>query len=397
MRNFTKLRLWQLTDLTKVCYVDADTLVLQNIDDIFLAPAFSAALDNMSADERFTPERFQVPSFSLRTPLDEPARSYFNAGVMVLEPSASEFDALVAKLATWQPTRFAEQDLLNAYYVGRWNALPLSYNWGKPSFWLCPELCVFAALKVVHFSGRLKPWMRHYDGSWRVDQVALASPQERAAACGNGGPSDANLTRAVDCWWRAFQTVASAEHARSLCVARAKPALSRIPFVAETVAPKVLYVVHRFHPYPGGSENYVHWLATESADRGWHVTVLAGTNKGDQVCGRSGGRTRARACARRSSGAFFGEHAVQHAARCALHCIIATARSAASRCNGSHAFSPHLRARPAHARGRQRRRARSASRPTWAFWRRNASMPSSSTARGVRRRTNVSRCSRPAA
>lgn len=36
-------------------------------------------------------------------------------------------------------------------------------------------------------------------------------------------------------------------------------------------------------PYPGGSEFYVHWLATEAVERGWQVTVLAGCHKGDQV------------------------------------------------------------------------------------------------------------------
>ena len=25
-------------------------------------------------------------------------------------------------------------------YEGEWNALPISYNWGKPSFWLTPDL-----------------------------------------------------------------------------------------------------------------------------------------------------------------------------------------------------------------------------------------------------------------
>jgi hypothetical protein len=68
---------------------------------------------------------------------------------MVLEPSAEEYDAMLAELAAFEPSRFAEQDFLNEHYAGRWNALPLSFNWGKPSFWLCPpELCTFETLKV---------------------------------------------------------------------------------------------------------------------------------------------------------------------------------------------------------------------------------------------------------
>ena len=42
-----------------------------------------------------------------------------------------------------------------------------------------------------------------------------------------------------------------------------------------------LYVVHRYAPYPGGSENYVKNMAEETLIRGHNVTVLAGEHKGD--------------------------------------------------------------------------------------------------------------------
>ena len=44
---------------------------------------------------------------------------------------------------------------------------------------------------------------------------------------------------------------------------------------------KILYVVHRYAPYPGGSENYVRDMAEETVRRGHDVTVLAGEHKGD--------------------------------------------------------------------------------------------------------------------
>ena len=44
---------------------------------------------------------------------------------------------------------------------------------------------------------------------------------------------------------------------------------------------KILYVVHRYAPYPGGSENYVRDMAEETFSRGHDVTVLAGEHKGD--------------------------------------------------------------------------------------------------------------------
>mgnify|MGYP003345684677 CR=1 FL=1 len=44
---------------------------------------------------------------------------------------------------------------------------------------------------------------------------------------------------------------------------------------------KLLYVVHRYAPFPGGSENYVRDLAEESYRQGHDVTVFTGQHKGD--------------------------------------------------------------------------------------------------------------------
>ena len=44
---------------------------------------------------------------------------------------------------------------------------------------------------------------------------------------------------------------------------------------------KILYVVHRYAPYPGGSENYVRDMADETLSRGHEVAVFAGEHQGD--------------------------------------------------------------------------------------------------------------------
>lgn len=44
---------------------------------------------------------------------------------------------------------------------------------------------------------------------------------------------------------------------------------------------RILYVVHRYAPYPGGSENYVRNMAEETLSRGHEVWVLAGEHKGN--------------------------------------------------------------------------------------------------------------------
>jgi glycosyltransferase involved in cell wall biosynthesis len=44
---------------------------------------------------------------------------------------------------------------------------------------------------------------------------------------------------------------------------------------------KLCFVVHRYVPYPGGSEYYVQQMAEEALSRGHDVTVLAGEHKGN--------------------------------------------------------------------------------------------------------------------
>ena len=44
----------------------------------------------------------------------------------------------------------------------------------------------------------------------------------------------------------------------------------------------LLFVVHRYYPFPGGSEYFVQAMAEEAVGRGHSVTVLAGEHQGDQ-------------------------------------------------------------------------------------------------------------------
>ncbi|MGH9892852.1 MAG: hypothetical protein ACREA0_12850, partial [bacterium] len=65
-KTFTKLRAFGLANTSKIVLLDADTVVLRNIDDLFERPGFAAAPDF------FLPDRF-------------------NSGVMVVEPSPALF------------------------------------------------------------------------------------------------------------------------------------------------------------------------------------------------------------------------------------------------------------------------------------------------------------------
>ena len=99
---FTKLRAWELTDFGRVVVLDADTLVLQNIDDLFERPGFAAAPDF------FLPDRF-------------------NSGVMVVPPSKDTFDRMVAALAVAPSYDGGDQGFLNTFYSD-WYAMPAAHR-----------------------------------------------------------------------------------------------------------------------------------------------------------------------------------------------------------------------------------------------------------------------------
>ena len=140
---FTKLRGWELTDFERIVMLDADTLVLQNIDELFERTWFAAAPDFLLPDR-------------------------FNSGVMVLDPSKETFRKMISELAISGTYDGGDQGFLNTFYSD-WYAmpvqhrLPIGYNMahfiyaflrGHPS--LRGKLENEA--KVVHYMVQ-KPWL----------------------------------------------------------------------------------------------------------------------------------------------------------------------------------------------------------------------------------------------
>ncbi len=99
---FAKLRAWQLTEFDKVVLLDADTLVLQNIDELFLRPYFAAAPDFLMPDR-------------------------FNSGVMVLDPSEETFARMVEVLDKAPTYDGGDQGFLNTFFAD-WFAMPVAHR-----------------------------------------------------------------------------------------------------------------------------------------------------------------------------------------------------------------------------------------------------------------------------
>jgi len=207
MANFSKLRMWEFCDeYDKLVYLNSDVIPMQNIDDMFMAPHFSAAQDNMIPDDDFDAERCQAPGLLMKAPWQTKS-AYFNAGIFVFEPSLEELSEIMETLKHSKLSRYAEQDLLNEFYSGSWNMLPMSYNWGRANFFVNPEICPPAALKILHFSGPAKPWRRQADGSWPEAAYAKLSKHEVQQI------KDKNscFNQAVDRWWEVFHLMAGSE------------------------------------------------------------------------------------------------------------------------------------------------------------------------------------------
>jgi glycogenin glucosyltransferase len=106
--TFTKLHCWMLTQYRKCVFLDADCLVLQNVDELFERDEFSAAADVGWPD-------------------------CFNSGVFVFRPSESTYNALLSFALSTGSFDGGDQGLLNSFF-SNWSTgdssrrLPFTYN-----------------------------------------------------------------------------------------------------------------------------------------------------------------------------------------------------------------------------------------------------------------------------
>ncbi|CAN6724665.1 unnamed protein product [Malus baccata var. baccata] len=138
--NYSKLRVWQLTKYDKVIFIDADLLVLKNIDSVFVHPQLSAVGNN---------------------------KMLFNSGLMVVEPSNCMFEYLMRKTFKIESYNGGDQGFLNEIFTW-WHRLPWRLNalkcfeGPKAANHEMPE-----DLYALHYLG-FKPWVcyRDYDCNW---------------------------------------------------------------------------------------------------------------------------------------------------------------------------------------------------------------------------------------
>lgn len=169
--NFCKLRLWQLAEYERVVFIDADAIVLKNVDKLFGYPEFAAA-----------PNVYESLADFHR----------MNSGVFVARPSEATFERMLARLdapeAFWPRT---DQTFLQAFFPD-WHGLPVTMNMLQYVWFNLPGLWHWPSIGILHFqyekpwekdhpkADRLKPlidlWSAFYTGEGIPDIASLPGP-----------------------------------------------------------------------------------------------------------------------------------------------------------------------------------------------------------------------------
>ncbi|XP_038114505.1 proteoglycan 4 isoform X8 [Culex quinquefasciatus] len=147
--TFTKLHCWRLTQYEKCVFLDADTLVLRNCDELFEREELSAAPDVGWPD-------------------------CFNSGVYVYKPNLETFSSLMEYAVSHGSFDGGDQGLLN-WYFSDWahkdiaKHLPFVYNTSSvASYSYLPAFKQFGQnTKILHFIGTAKPWLQNFNSETR--------------------------------------------------------------------------------------------------------------------------------------------------------------------------------------------------------------------------------------
>ncbi|XP_048030801.1 glycogenin-1b isoform X1 [Megalobrama amblycephala] len=147
--TFTKLHCWTLTHYSKCVFMDADTLVVSNIDELFDREELSAAPDPGWPD-------------------------CFNSGVFVFRPSIETYGKLLQYCTEHGSFDGGDQGVLNGFFSDWATAditkhLPFIYNMSSIAIYTyLPAFKQYGAnAKVVHFLGQMKPWSYTYNPTQR--------------------------------------------------------------------------------------------------------------------------------------------------------------------------------------------------------------------------------------
>jgi alpha-N-acetylglucosamine transferase len=184
--TWTKLRVFELSDWNRLCFLDADMLVMKNMDEIFdikfpdegrwLAANHVCVcnLDNDSwapkdwkkencAFKGLThPEALTNPPPVPKTGTGKRTHTLLNCGLFVFEPSLDLWQDLLKFLNTsplLKDFMFPDQDFLAEFFRDRWISIGWQYNALKTWRYWHPEFWRDDEVKNLHYIVD-KPWSK---------------------------------------------------------------------------------------------------------------------------------------------------------------------------------------------------------------------------------------------
>jgi lipopolysaccharide biosynthesis glycosyltransferase len=138
-------------------WMDVDTLLRSGWDRLLSLPKIPPGFISRAVPELSPNLQEDVNNQAVQ----KAGASYFNAGIMQIDPTAfREYDLdkkwkVLAKEYNQRHFRYADQCILNYMLAGLSIPLPKEFNF-VPSFWRVKEQ---QAPSVIHFAGKRKPWL----------------------------------------------------------------------------------------------------------------------------------------------------------------------------------------------------------------------------------------------
>lgn len=167
--TYYRLELMKMFPKEKVVYLDCDVIVKSDILDLFKIDLNKKTIG-------------AVKDYYISLVKKE---DYFNSGILLIDCKKWAEKKYTKKFFDWysqnqEKIYFGDQDILNGILKGDWKELPLEWNRQRILLEFSPKRFGFDKKtyqslkenpKIIHYTGRVKPWHRRYIFSDKKDYI----------------------------------------------------------------------------------------------------------------------------------------------------------------------------------------------------------------------------------
>ncbi|CAF0981181.1 unnamed protein product [Rotaria sordida] len=158
--QYTKLHIWSMIGYDRILYLDADTLVIHDINELLTGTIFEDHQDGLLGAVEDVWQGEIGPNF--------------NAGVLLIRPNMTIFNDMLIKIHNMAAygSYWAEQGFLNWYFKGSTGRLPLIYNFNNVLAIYHHDIYIQLRdrMKIIHYTA-YKPF--HITKSNQLSNPAL--------------------------------------------------------------------------------------------------------------------------------------------------------------------------------------------------------------------------------